>query len=119
MVGGSETLIQGGIHLAKLDPAKSSEVGKLRPVILLTGQFMLDSAPPVVLICPLSTQNYSVVSFLHVPIPARELLKKPSFALVEHCRSIAIQRIISPRLAMCEYSELDAIKHRVQRLLGF
>jgi mRNA-degrading endonuclease toxin of MazEF toxin-antitoxin module len=42
MVGGSETLIQGGIHLAKLDPAKPSEVGKLRPVILLTGQFMLD-----------------------------------------------------------------------------
>jgi len=36
-------MIQGGIHLARLDPIKAGEVGKRRPVIILTGQVILDA----------------------------------------------------------------------------
>ena len=111
-------MIQGGIHLARLDPIKAGEVGKRRPVIILTGQVILDALPPVVMICPLSSQSNSFVSFLHVEILPRGNLQRRSYALVEHCRAVATKRIHSTRLAALEPEELGTILSRLQRLLG-
>lgn len=47
------TFIRGGVYLARLDPAKGAEVGKCRPVVLLTDQGLLDIEPPHIFICPL------------------------------------------------------------------
>jgi mRNA interferase MazF len=94
-----EILIRGGIYLAKLDPAKAAEVGKIRPVAILNCQTILDIIPPTVFICPLSSQSKPEFSSLHVKLPARDSLKVTSYALVEHCRSITIRRIMYPRLA--------------------
>lgn len=54
-------LTRGGIYLAKLNPAKLSEVGKVRPVIILNCQKILDSQPPIVFICPLSSKSYDTM----------------------------------------------------------
>lgn len=35
------TLTQGGVYLARLDPAKHVEIEKIRPVVILMGQFTL------------------------------------------------------------------------------
>ncbi len=35
MVEQKEILTRGGIYLARLDPAKINEVGKIRPIIIL------------------------------------------------------------------------------------
>ena len=34
---------RGGIYLAKLNPTKYDEIGKLRPVVILTSQNILNS----------------------------------------------------------------------------
>ena len=39
-------LTRGGVYLARLDPARGAEVGKLRPVVILTAQALLDVNPP-------------------------------------------------------------------------
>ncbi len=118
MVGEVNILSRGGIYLAKLDPSKAAEVGKIRPVVILTAQEILNIIPPIVFVCPLSSQSRSEFSSLHVELPPRDNLQVTSFALVEHCKSITIRRLIYPRLAQLTDTELSLILHRLNRLLG-
>jgi mRNA interferase MazF len=112
-------LSRGGVYLAKLNPAKITEIGKVRPVIILNSQLILDSIPPVVFICPLSSQSHKEFSSLHFELCIRDNLKVKSYALIEHSRSISINRIIYPRLAQITFEEINKILHKLQRLVGF
>lgn len=118
MVDQREILTRGGVYLAKLDPAKAAEVGKIRPVIILNAQAILDIIPPTVFVCPLSSQSQPAFNSLHVALPGRDNLCVTSYALVEHCRSITIRRITYPRLAQLTDLELSTILHRLKRLVG-
>jgi mRNA interferase MazF len=118
MVEQKEILTRGGVYLARLDPVKAAEVGKVRPVVILNAQVILDIMPPTVFVCPLSRQSQPQFSSLHMQLPARDDLKVTSYALVEHCRSITIRRIVYPRLAQLTFAELSFILHRLQKLVG-
>jgi len=107
------------VYLARLDPAKGAEVGKLRPVAVLTDQALLDVSPPHVFICPLSGRSESAYRALHVSLPARDSLKVKSYALVEHCRAISMRRLQSERLAKLEIDEMNEIIRRLHRLVGW
>ena len=111
-------LLRGGIYLARLDPAKGAEIGKLRPVILLTHQRLLEVNPHILFICPLSSQSDPSFSPLHVRIERRDLLHVTSYALVEHCRAISTNRILSQRLAQLESAEITEIIRRLYRIIG-
>jgi len=116
MVEGITLLTQGGVYLARLDPSKHAEVGKIRPVVILMGQFVLDVQPASVLICPLSSQSNPNCSHLHIALPPRDSLQKQSYALVEHCRSISVKRLIEPRLAQLTMNELGLIFIRLRQM---
>lgn len=109
-------LTQGGVYLARLDPSKHAEVGKIRPVVILMGQFILDIQPLSVLVCPLSSQSYEGCLHLHVHLPPRDNLQKESYAFVEHCRSISVKRLIEPRLAQLTPDELALIFIRLRHM---
>ena len=111
-------LIRGGIYLARLDPVKQGEVGKLRPVVVLTDQMLLDVGPPHVFIAPLSSRSDAAYQALHVKLAARDNLHVESFALAEHCRSISVRRLQSEKLAQVDDQEIACIVHKLQRLIG-
>src|SRR3990167_5667286 len=118
MVAQEEILTRGGIYLSRLDPAKAAEVGKIRPVAILTSQAILDIEPPTLFVCPLSSQSQPEFSSLHVKLFSRDNLEVTSYGLVEHCRSVSIQRIIFPRLAQLTPTEIRLMLHRLLRLVG-
>ena len=118
MVGEIEILTRGGVYLAKLNPAKDGEIGKVRPAIILNSQLILDSMPPIIFICPLSSQSQQEFSNLHYELSPRDNLKVKSYALIEHCRSISLNRLLHPRIAQINQVELDNILHKLQRLVG-
>jgi len=111
-------LSKGGIYLAKLNPTKDFEIGKVRPVIVLGSQAILDAEPPVVFICPLSSKSHSDFASIHYPLGPRDNLEVSSFALLEHCRSIAISRIINPRLAAITLKEYKELLEGLLLMLG-
>ena len=117
MVG--KELSRGGDYLARLDPVKAAEAGKIRPAVLLTSQRLLDVPPPILFVCPLSSQSQPAFSSLHVMLSPRDNLHAVSYALVEHCRAISTQRIVFPRLAQLASAEVSLILHRLQRLVGW
>ena len=118
-MAGITRLTRGGVYLARLDPAKGAEVGKLRPVVVLTDQTLLDVSPPHIFVCPLSGRSAAEYQALHVSLPTRDSLKVNSYALVEHCRSISIRRLQSERLAKLEIDEMNEIIRRLHRLVGW
>ena len=111
-------LSQGGVYLAKLDPAKYAEIGKIRPVAVLTASIILEVFPEIVFICPLNSQSYPEHDYLHVKLLPRDNLQKTSFALTEHCRSISVHRLSTPKLAQLTDQELTIILSRLQRMVG-
>ncbi|MDA9163862.1 type II toxin-antitoxin system PemK/MazF family toxin [Rickettsiaceae bacterium] len=113
-----QKITRGGVYLAKLNPSKELEIGKVRPVIILNSQIILDATPPVIFICPLSSKSYEAFSDLHVKLSSRNGLNNNSFALVEHCRSISISRLNHPRISQASEIELDSITTRLQHLVG-
>jgi mRNA interferase MazF len=118
MVGEVDILSRGGVYLGRFGPSKAAEIGKIRPVVILNAQKILNAAPPVVFICPLSSQSHVNFSSLHAQLPPRDNLHVTSFALVEHSRSITIRRLIYPRLAQLTDGELALILHLLNRLVG-
>ena len=110
-------LTRGGIYLAKLGPAKKSEIGKIRPVIILTAQRILDVLPPLLFVCPLSSKSQPYYANLHIKIIPRDKLLLTSYALVEHCRSITTSRLDHSRLAQLKLDEIDLILHQLQKLI--
>ena len=111
-------LSRGGVYLARLDPAKHVEIGKIRPVVLLTSQLILSHQPFLVFVCPLSSQSQPEFSSLHVQLPPRDNLQVASYALTEHCRSITTKRLLYPRLAQLTPKEVDLILYKFQRMIG-
>lgn len=111
------TLTKGGIYLARLNPAKKGEVSKIRPVIILNAQKILNANPPIVFVCPLSSKSQSEFSKLHHELEARDNLKVKSYTLIEHCRSINISRIIHPRLAQLTSEEIQKILEKLRILV--
>ena len=103
------TFIIGGIYLAKLNPSKYDEIGKLRPVVILTSQILLDNKPPFIFICPLSSQSQDAYKHLHFKISARDKLKKSSYVLIEHFKSISSQRLHDTCLSVLTNDELKQI----------
>ncbi len=114
----SPKLTRGGVYLARLDPIRQGEVGKLRPVVLLTDQSLLDVAPPHVFIAPLSSRPDAAYQALHVKLAARDNLHVENCALAERCRSISVRRLQSERLARLDDEEMASIVHKLQRLIG-
>ena len=110
-------LQQGGIYLVRLDPAKGAEIGKFRPVVVLTNQQLLNTEPPLVFVCPLSSQSQPEFSALHIRIAAQERLQKDSFALVEHCRSLSTSRLQNDLLATLSSAQLIKIVHKLERMI--
>ncbi|WP_341758253.1 type II toxin-antitoxin system PemK/MazF family toxin [Candidatus Tisiphia endosymbiont of Ditula angustiorana] len=117
MVEQQKILTQGGIYLARLDPAKKSEIGKIRPIIILNSQIILNASPPIIFVCPLSSKSQTEFSKLHFELEVRDNLQVKSYALVEHCRSITVNRVIYPRLAQTTYNELNSILYKLRLLV--
>ncbi len=111
-------LSYGGIYLAKLDPSKGKEISKIRPIVLLTAEVILNVSPSIVFICPLSSHSYPEFKQLHVELPPRDNLMVTSYALVEHCRSITVERLMHPRLGQLLEVEISTILSRFTRIIG-
>ena len=110
--------IRGGVYIAKLNPIKYNEIGKLRPVVILNSQNILNTNPTNVFVCPLSSQSKEEFKHLHFYLQPRDRLEVGSYALVEHCKSISYERIIKSNLCVLSISELDSILEKILILLG-
>ena len=85
---------------------------------IITSQILLDNKPPFIFICPLSSQSQEAYKHLHFKISARDKLKKSSYVLVEHFKSISSQRLHNNCLSVLTNNELKQITNTLTFMIN-
>lgn len=95
-------------------------MGKVRPVVILQADELNHQDTPLVVVLPVSSRADDSFStgFLHVAIPVRDRLLRPSIVLVEQPRTLDRRRVVDGPLTTLTPAELRAVERILRRVLG-
>ncbi|MCH9740918.1 MAG: type II toxin-antitoxin system PemK/MazF family toxin [Epsilonproteobacteria bacterium] len=108
---------KGEIYLAKLNPRKGSEVGKVRPILIFQTNMLNEIEHPTTVIIPLSTYLIDDAYPLRYRVSKREALEQDSDLLCDQIRAIDNQRIVSDKLAELSLQELLEVDEQIKIVL--
>ena len=109
---------QGEVWLANLNPGKGTESGKIRPVLILQNQALLDADHPSTLVIPLTTNLVENAEPLRIRIRAEGKLNKDSDLLLDQIRAIDNKRLIEGPLLLLNDAALCRIYSAVIEVMG-
>lgn len=95
-------LRRGEIWLANLNPGRGTEPGKVRPVLIVQCQDLLDAGHPSTLIVPLTTRLIDDAEPLRLRVQAQGRLPQDSDLLIDQLRAIDNRRLIDGPLLRCD-----------------
>lgn len=108
----------GEIWLANLNPGKGTEPGKIRPVLILQNQALLDADHPSTLVIPLTTNLIDDAEPLRIRITADGKLNKDSDLLLDQLRAIDNKRLIEGPLFIIDDTTMSRIYVAVVEVMG-
>ena len=108
----------GEVWLANLNPGRGTEPGKIRPVLILQNQALLDADHPSTLIIPLTTNLIEDAEPLRLRVSAQGGLDKDSDLLVDQLRAIDNKRLIEGPLLRLGDEVLRKLYLAVGEVLG-
>lgn len=111
-------LRHGEVWLANLNPGRGSEPGKIRPVLILQSQALLDAGHPSTLIIPLTTNLIDDAEPLRLRVAAGGGLNQDSDLLVDQLRAIDNKRLIDGPLLRLDAVALDRVYQAISEVLG-
>lgn len=107
----------GEIWLANLNPGKGREPGKVRPVLIVQGQALLDAKHPSTLIVPLTSQLTEDAEPLRLRIAAQGRLVADSDLLIDQFRAIDNRRLIEGPLLRCDNELMARVYAAIRDIL--
>ena len=108
----------GEIWLANLNPGRGTEPGKVRPVVLLQNQALLDAGHPSTLIVPLTTNLVDDAEPLRLRVLAGSGLDRDSDLLVDQVRAIDNKRLVNGPLQQLDEQFMKLVYQAVAEVLG-
>lgn len=105
---------QYDIWLANLNPAKSTEAGKTRPVVIVQTN-LLNSVHPSSIICPITTNVLPELEILRVQLNTEQLAKE-SDILIDQVRAIDNRRLVS-KLGELNKEQVKLVKQNLKVVL--
>jgi len=109
---------RGEIWTANLNPNKGSEIGKVRPVLIIQSDELGEDITPMVVILPLSTQIYPAFKRWRVTITARNRLLKPCQVVTDQPRALDRNRFGEGPLVILTAEEMAAVEKSLLGLMG-
>jgi len=110
-------MLNGEIWLANLNPGKGTEPSKIRPVLIVQGQALLDAHHPSTLIVPLTTQLMEDAEPLRIRVNAQGLLECDSDLLIDQLRAIDNRRLIDGPLLRCDNDLMQRVYAAIQDVM--
>lgn len=107
----------GSIWLADLDPRRGTEPGKVRPVLVVQGEALLDAGHPSTLVVPLTTNLIDDAEPLRIRITAFGRLRKDSDLLVDQIRAIDNRRLTGRSLGRVTAAQLHRVRTAIADIL--
>lgn len=109
----------GEVWLANLNPQSGMEPGKIRPVLIIQAQALLDVHHPSTLIAPLTTNLIAGAEALRVRLKARGNLEKDSDVLIDQLRSIDNVRLIKGPLLQCDFHFMQKVQRAILDVIDY
>jgi len=114
----TQKINHGEIWLANLNPNKGKEPGKVRPVLIVQDQALLDAEHPTTIIIPLTTELIDDAYPLRIRINKSSKLLKSSDLIIDQIRAIDNQRLIDGPLFHCDRSLMQKVYKAVGEVMG-
>lgn len=105
---------QFDIWLANLNPAKGTEPGKIRPVVVIQTN-LLNGEHPSTIVCPITTNVQPELEILRVHLKKSQL-EKASDVSVDQIRAIDNKRLIE-KVAKLTKEQASSLKRNLQIVL--
>lgn len=109
---------RGEIWTANLNPARGREIGKIRPVLIIQADELIDAGTPMLVVLPLTTRVYPQFELWRITIPARDRLKEACQVVVDQPRALDRARVGEGPLTSLTESELAAVERSLKVVLG-
>jgi len=109
---------RGEIWTANLNPNKGAEIGKVRPVVIIQDDRLIQAGLPTILVLPLTTQFRPAFAPLRVRIAPRDRLLKECYVMVEHARTADRSRIGEGPLTALSAEEMAAVEKSLRAVMG-
>ena len=111
------TIKRGEIWLADLEPRRGTESGKVRPVLILQAQALLDAGHPSTLIIPLTTRLVEDTEPLRIRVRAQGRLRRDSDLLVDQLRAIDNRRLVDGPLTRLTSTNMSRVEDAILEVL--
>ena len=109
---------RGEIWVGNLNPNRGSEIGKIRPVLILQADFLTEQGEPTIVVLPLTTQVRKAKEPLHVTVPARDRLIQTCQVIPEQPRTLDRSRLAEGPLTRLTPQELSAVEKSFKAVTG-
>lgn len=109
---------RGEIWTANLNPSRGREIGKIRPVLIVQADELIDAATPMVVVLPLTTHVYQGFRLWRITVPARDRLRDDCQIVVDQPRVLDRTRIGDGPLTVLTPAELGAVERSLRVVLG-
>ena len=108
---------RGQVWWANLDPARGTEAGKIRQVVILQTDLLNDAGHPSTIVCPITTNLARKASILRVHLQKGEAgNKEPCDILVDQVRAIDNTRLTAP-MGFLSTATLQKLSNNLKILL--
>lgn len=115
---GRERVRRGEIWVASLNPNRSQEIGKVRPVLVMQGDWLTDAQSRTVVVLPMTSDVRPEVHPLRVTVVARGGLRADSQVVVEQPRTLDRDRIGDGPLTELTVAEMSQVEESLLAVLG-
>ena len=108
---------RGEVWLADLDPKRGTEPGKIRPVLIVQAQALLDAHHPSTLIVPLTTNLVNDAEPLRLRVAAADRLRRDSDLLIDQLRAIDNLRLVQGPMTRLSPALMTRVHEAISEVL--
>jgi mRNA interferase MazF len=109
---------RGEIWTANLNPSRGAEIGKIRPVLIIQADELIEAVTPMVVVLPLTTHVYPEFRLWRVTVPARDRLREACQIVVDQPRALDRTRLGEGPLTVLTPAEFAAVERSLRVVLG-
>ena len=109
---------RGQVWTANLNPNRGREVGKIRPVLVIQGDWLSAAQQRTVVVLPLTSRVRLDAEPLRVVIRARGGLRADSQVIVDQPRTLDRERLGDGPLTELSDSEMTNVERSLRAVLG-
>jgi mRNA interferase MazF len=109
---------RGEVWTANLNPSRGAEIGKIRPVLIVQADELIEAGTPMVIVLPLTTNVYPEFRLWRITVPARDRLREDCQVVVDQPRALDRTRLGEGPLTLLTPAELTAVERSLRVVLG-